>query len=272
MNLEAEYDNRSRVPEHPVIVSAWQRDAAAFRQCKRGKLDLPYGVRERNRLDLFSADGEESHPLILFIHGGYWRTFDKLSFSHMAEGALTHRFSVAVPSYSLCPQARVADIIDEMRQCCLFLWHRLKQPLVVAGHSAGGHLAAAMAATDWEKLGAPQNLVRACLAISGLFDLRPLVATSINNDLRLTRIDAQMASPLLWPPPKNILVDAWVGSEESAEYLRQSASLIAAWKGVGLEACYFEVENTNHFSVINALTDPQSAMTLRLVELAKACN
>jgi arylformamidase len=220
MNLEAEYDNRARVPEHPAIVVGWQHDAAAFRKSAKAEFDLAYGAGERNRLDLFMPEGETQNPLILFIHAGYWRAFDKSSFSHMAAGALAHGFSVAVPSYTLCPYVKVPDIIDELRQCCLFLWNRLQRPIVVIGHSAGGHLTAAMAATKWESLGAPSNLIRACLAVSGLFDLRPLLATSINNDIRLTITDAQVASPLLWPPPTSVVFDAWVGAEESAEFLR----------------------------------------------------
>jgi arylformamidase len=271
MNLEAEYDNRARVPGHPAIVAAWQHDAAAFRKTAKGEIDLAYGAGERNRLDLFMPKETGQNPLILFIHGGYWRAFDKSSFSHMAAGALAHGLAVAVPSYTLCPNVRVPDIVDELRQCCLFLWHRLQRPMVVSGHSAGGHLAAAMAATNWQDLGAPPTLIRACLTVSGLFDLRPLLATSINNDIRLSVADAQIASPLLWSPPKDVVVDAWVGSEESSEFLRQSMSLIAAWRGVGLDAHYTEVENANHFSVINALIDPRSVMTQRLVELAQCC-
>lgn len=269
MDLEVEYDNRARVPGHPAIVEGWKTDAEAYRKevAKRASFDLAYGAGPRNRLDVFPAENPKESRLCVFIHGGYWRTFDKSVFSHMARGANAHGIDVALPSYSLCPEVTVPEIVDELRQACLYLWHSHKRPLIVVGHSAGGQLAAAMAATGWQAYGAPADLVRAGFGISGLYDLRPLIATTVNDTAKLTEAQAVIASPLLWPAPKSIRFDVWVGAIESSEYLRQSLSLVAAWKGVGLDARYKAVQGEDHFSVIGPLADPGSALTRNLVEL-----
>jgi arylformamidase len=270
MDLEAEYDNRARVPGHPAIIAAWQRDAGAYRAAAapRAELALAYGARERNRLDLFrSAAPQPGAPLVVFIHGGYWRAFDPGHFSHLAAGANARGLDVALPGYSLCPAVSVPDIIDELRQAVLFLWHRERRPLVVMGHSAGGHLAACLMATGWTAFGAPAGLVANGFGVSGLYDLRPLMATSINLTLRLDETAALQASPLLWPGPPSGRFDAWVGAEESAEYLRQSRSLAAAWQGVGRAVGYREVRDANHFSIIAALAEADSPMTRNLALL-----
>lgn len=269
MTLAAEYDNRARVPGHPAIIAGWKADAEAFRRSARCESDLAYGARSRNRVDIFHPAGEPQAPLVVFIHGGYWRGFDKSMFSHMAAGAIAHGLPVAVAGYTLCPEVELAGIIDELRQCCLFLWHRLGWPLVLAGHSAGGHLAACLAASDWQAYGAPRGLIQAGLSVSGIFDLRPLLATPYNDDLRLNGVSAAQASPLLWPMPHSLPFDLWVGADESSEFLRQSLSLSAAWTGLGMAAPCVEVAGANHFSVVNHLADPASAMTRRLVQLAR---
>ena len=266
MNLAAEYNNRARVPDHPAIIARWHADARAYRETASSELDIVYGARVRNRFDLFRAGGQG--PIVVFIHGGYWLNFDKSVFSHVARGPNAHGIDVAVPSYTLCPDATIPGIIDEMRQFCLFLWQRYGRRLILTGHSAGGHLAAAMAATDWGLLGARPDLIQACLSVSGLFDLRPLMATPMNENLRLTAIDAAVASPLLWPVPQPVPLDSWVGSEESFEFLRQARSLPAAWTGLGVSCQYAEVKGENHFSVGDLLARPDHPMTLRLVTMA----
>lgn len=271
MDLSAEYNNRALVPDHPAIIARWHSDAAAYRAKHGGELDIAYGALPRNRVDVFrGSGGGGDRPLIVYIHGGYWRSFDKSVFSHVAGPANDRGFDVAVPGYTLCPEVTLADIIDEIRQCCLFLGQRFGRRLVVTGHSAGGHLAAAMAATDWQLYGARPDLIRACLSISGLFDLRPLMVTPYNDDLRLSAAAAVAASPLFWPVPNRIPVDSWVGAEESFEFRRQARSLPAAWAGVGLPCRYEEVPGENHFSIGDRLSQPGHPMTLRLLELASA--
>jgi arylformamidase len=269
MDLEAEYNNRARVPEHPKIIAGWQRDAAAFRAAAGGEFDLVYGDHPRQRLDVFRSKDDQAGPMAMFVHGGYWVNFDKDHFSHMARGLEFHGVPMAVPSYRLAPEVRIIDIIEDLRRCCLFLWQRHGRRLVIAGHSAGGHLAAAMLATDWKAAGAPEDLVIAGLGISGVYDLRPLIPIAVNDVLKLDEPEARCASPLLWATPSGVF-EAWVGDKESEEFRRQSRTLVAAWLGAGVEARYREAPGADHFTVIAPLAQPDSDMTRALAGLCGA--
>jgi arylformamidase len=269
MNLEAEYNNRARVPDHPDLIAGWQRDAAAFRDAAGGELDIAYGDHPRQRLDVFRSKDDQAGPLALFVHGGYWMSFDKDHFSHMARGLEYHGVPVAVPSYRLCPEVRISDIIEDLRKCCLFLWQRHSRHLVIAGHSAGAHLAAAMLATDWKVLGAPENLVTAGFGISGIYDMRPLIPIAVNQLLKLDDAQARSTSPLLWPTPTGAF-EAWVGGAESGEFLRQSRTLVAAWLGGGVDARYREAPGADHFRVIAPLAQPDSEITRAFAQLCGA--
>jgi arylformamidase len=164
----------------------------------------------------------------------------------------------------------VDDIIQQMRAASREL-ARLGRPLVISGHSAGGHLAACMLATDWPAFDAslPEDLVIATYAISGLFDLRPLVETSINTALLLDHATARAASPLFSNAPARGSLDAVVGENESAEYFRQSRAIVERWGAAGVETRFGTVPNANHFTAIAPLADPDSPMVLRLKELAR---
>jgi len=274
IDYEVEYNNRARVPEHPEIFARWARDAEDYRaramQERRAELGLMYGESPRQFIDLFMTKPEGKAPLALFIHGGYWRSLEPSLFSHMARGLNAGGVSVAVAGYDLCPHVSIADIIEQIRQACLFLWLRTSQQLMVFGHSAGGHLAGAMVATDWPTL-YPKcgNLVPAAYSISGLFDLAPLAETVMNQDLRLDADSAQEASPLYWPAPKGRVFDAVVGGLESSEFLRQSKIIADRWGASGAQTRYQAIEGKNHFTVIDELPDPASPMVERLTELAK---
>ncbi|MCL4768123.1 MAG: alpha/beta hydrolase [Hyphomicrobiaceae bacterium] len=266
---ESEYNNRRRVPEHPAIMAHWAAASARVRSSVACELGQPYGPGPRHRYDLFGpANGAPDGPLVVYIHGGYWQRGDRADFSFTAEALVALGATVALPSYTLCPDASVAGITDEIRRFLTSLWERLRRRPVVVGHSAGGHLAAAMIATDWAQLGAPADLVRAGFAISGVFDLAPLIPTSLNEALRLTPEAAREASPLLWPPPSaDRTFVAAVGDAESAEFLRQSREIVAAWSAAGLDAECMLVPGANHFTVVNELTRPDSPMIQRILHL-----
>ncbi len=266
VDYEAEYNNRARVPEHPGHIAGWARDAAAYRE-QHAPRAIGYGAGARNNIDFFPADN--TGPIVVFIHGGYWQALDGSFFSHLAGGLNAHGISVAIPSYDLCPDVTVGEIIGQIRTMTRAL-ARLGQQLVVSGHSAGGHLAACMLATDWPALdiSLPADLVTAAYGISGLFDLRPLVNTSINKALHLDEATARAASPLLWKVPVHGSLDAVVGERESAEYFRQSRSIVEAWDAAGLATRFGVVPDANHFTAIAPLADPGSPMVTRLKQLA----
>lgn len=266
IDYEVEYNNRARVPENPSIIAGWARDAAAYRE-RSAPRRIPYGRGERNVVDFFPGDHEGR--IAVFIHGGYWQVLDGSFFSHLAGGLNAHGIGVAIPSYDLCPAVTVDGIIRQMRMATLEL-ARLGRPLVISGHSAGGHLAACMLATDWLAFDAslPEGIVAAAYAISGLFDLGPLVATSINNALHLDQVTARAASPLFWKAPARGSLDAVVGENESGEYFRQSRTIVDRWGGAGLATRFGTVLNANHFTAIAPLADPNSPMVRRLKELA----
>ena len=263
---EVEYNNRARVPENPAIMEGWARDAAAWRE-RHAPRSLRYGPAARNVIDFFP--GGNDGPIVVFIHGGYWQALDKTFFSHLARGLNAHGVGVAIPSYDLCPDVTVERIIAEMREACREL-ARLGHSLVISGHSAGGHLAACLLATDWSAVdpSMPRDLVTSAFAISGLFDLVPLVDTSINRALHIDGASARAASPLFWSPPAGKNLDAVVGENESAEYFRQSRTIAEVWGAAGVATRFDVVAGANHFTAIAPLADPASPMVMRLKQLA----
>lgn len=272
LDLEAEYNNRRRVPEYLEINKRWHAESERVRKEISCELDLSYGPKERNRYDLFHpAGGAKDAPVTVYIHGGYWQRGDRKEYSFVARELTALGLSVAIPSYSLCPAVTVIDIIDEMRACIQALYAKTKRRPVVFGLSAGGHLTAAMLATDWSKYaGVPADLVRAGYAISGIYDLPPLIATSINDALKMTEATAKAASPILWPAPRQGgFLTAAVGALESQEFIRQALDLAGTWSRSGLAAECVVVSGTNHFTVLDEVARPGSAMSVRIAGLAR---
>jgi arylformamidase len=270
IDYEAEYNNRRRVPEHVEIMERWQMLSAAYRLANVPESDRPYGTRERQRYDLFVASSG-SAPLVVYMHGGYWQRGDRKEYSFVARELNANGISVAIPSYSLCPAASVMEIIDEMSLCLTALWKKLRRRPLVIGHSAGGHLSAAMLANDWGRVsGVPADLVRAGYGLSGVYDLAPLIGTSLNEALHLSGGTARVASPMFRPaPPKGSKFVAAVGGDESAEFLRQSREIAQSWEKAGVLTENVVVSGTNHFTVVEELIRPDSAVLTRFVALAR---
>ena len=275
IDYEVEYNNRARVPEYVEIFARWTGEAENYRaetlKSGRAELGLFYGDEPRQYIDLFLPEAGEAAPLALFIHGGWWRSLDPSMFSQMARGANAHGIAVAVTGYDLCPNVSIADIIEQIRRACLFLWQRFNRRMFIYGHSAGGHLAAAMVATDWPALypKAPDALVPAAYSLSGVFDLTPLVGTSVNQDLKLDDAGARQVSPVFWPLKPGRVFEAVVGGLESSEFKRQSWLIMETWQSMA-ETRFEEIPGANHFTILDALADPKSAMTARVAELAKS--
>lgn len=269
LDYEAEYNNRARVPEHVEIAERWSLLSSAYRLAGNTELDLPYGTRERHRYDLFHAETAGA-PLVVYIHGGYWQRGDRKDYSFVARELNAAGVSVAIPSYTLTPTVSVMEIGDEMQACMAALWKRTgKRPMVI-GHSAGGHLTAEMLARSWgSHADAPSDLVRYGYAISGVFDLTPLIDTSLNRALGLSQGTARAASPLFRPPsPKGRRLVAAVGGDESAEFLRQGREIADSWSKAGMDAKYEVIAGANHFTVVDELVRPDSDMLKRIVLMA----
>jgi arylformamidase len=270
MDLEAEYNNRARCPDHEQVIAGWMSDAPAYREAAACDLDIAYGKHERQKFDWFPANGKDDAAIAVFIHGGYWQALDRKAFSHVAAGVAAHGLDMAIASYRLAPEATIPEIVDDVRAFCLHLWNLHGRKLVISGHSAGGHLAAAMFATDWTAHSGPEGLVSAGMGISGLYDLRPLIPIEINKRVGIDLKIAETCSPLLWPTPQAGRFEAWVGGAESREFLRQSETLAASWSGAGIKCDWRAVERDDHFTVVRHLASGASEMTHMLVELCDA--
>ncbi|CAN5343037.1 alpha/beta hydrolase [soil metagenome] len=253
---EAEYNNRAAVPDHPVVMARWKADADAARDTYPPVV-LPYGASERETINLFDAGPDA--PVVMFIHGGYWQALDPSWFSWVAPPLLANGISVAIPSYDLCPTVRLAVIVDQMRSAARLLSERTGRLPLATGHSAGGHLSACLLS---------DGLASAAVAISGVFDLEPLMPTSLNVALKLDPAEAEALSPIRWPVPNGAMLDCVVGGSETLEFGRQSRDMAEIWAAKGAVTRFEALPGLNHFTVLDALADPDGALVQRIAALA----
>jgi arylformamidase len=288
--LEAQLNNRKRVPEFAEHIARWQRDSSKARQSQPCHLDIAYGKSAAEKLDIFPAqtaqdaapNAKRSAPVLVFIHGGYWRSLDKADHSFVAP-AFTQSSSqhtgacVVTTNYALCPTVTMEQLVLQQVQALIWVYRNIAkfggdpERISVIGHSAGGHLAAMMLACKWKSAAKdlPANLVKNALSLSGLHDLEPLRHSPyISGDLRLTRTQAKRCSPAYFPAPQGQLT-ALCGGDESNEFKRHNRLIQQAWGKKTVPICE-EVPATNHFSVLEALCTPgQRAHDLTLKLLAK---
>jgi arylformamidase len=260
------YNPRLTVKGYPQVFEHWQREAERARAKLDCYLDVPYGPADSETLDIFRARGE-SRGLLMFIHGGYWRALDKHEFSFLAPALADAGITVAIPNYALCPKVQVRDIVMQMVQASAWLYRNgghFGAPhgsLHVAGHSAGGHLAAMLLACVWPAYAPdlPKKVVRGALSVSGVYDLTEIVKVpTVNCDVRLTAKSALPVSAAFLPPATDAPLYTAVGGEENEGFHTQNAIIARRWKKVhaGDIAC----PGDNHFTVLNRLTQPDSAL------------
>ncbi len=254
------YANGAHIEGAEGFPPRWAGAAAAFREtAPEVRLDIGYGAGAREALDLFLPVGAP-RGLAVFVHGGYWRQFAKGDWSHLAAGAVARGYAVAIPSYTLCPEAKIAAITGQVARAIAQAAGIVPGPIFLAGHSAGGHLVTRMAGAA-SPLGQGSAMrLKTVLSISGLHDLRPLLRTTLNRDLRLDWEEATAESPALHPPREGTRHIAWVGAYERPEFLRQSELIANIWAGCGATTLLEIEQGRHHFDVIDGLTDPKSAM------------
>jgi arylformamidase len=263
--FEAEYDIRARHPEHQSIRDEWWTASERARASLSCELEVAYGPAPRQRLDVFPA-ARSGSPLLVFIHGGYWRSNDKSNYAFLAEPYVAAGAAVVTINYGLAPEVSMAEIVEQTRGALAWLHEHAgacnadPERIHVAGHSAGGHLTAMLMTTDWPARGLPTRLVRGGCAVSGLFDLAPLIQTSINADIRLDAKSAQRLSPLLHLPAEGGPLVVAVGGEETDEFLRQSRAFAAAWTAKRFPCQHLVLPGFNHYTVLSQLADHSSAL------------
>jgi arylformamidase len=262
------YANGPNIPGGERWPAAWVEPAKGFRDAMTGKgraqLDIAYGPAVRNRFDLFRPEGTPQ-GLVVFVHGGYWMALDKSYWSHLAGGAVARGYAVAMPSYSLCPDVRIPDITREIGAAVTAAMGHVGGPVMLTGHSAGGHLVTRMVSDTSPLSDAARARIRHVVSLSGLHDLRPLLRTKMNLKLGLDAETAAAESAALRLPMPGLRVTAWVGGAERAEFRRQSQLIANVWLGLGASTACVEAPDRHHFDVIDALADPESALVATLL-------
>jgi arylformamidase len=267
------FDNVSHVPNALSYFDVWSARAQVFRDgCFKAELGLAYGELAREKIDLFFPEtktGSKPAGLVIFIHGGYWMRLDRSFFSDLARGSLENGWVVAMPSYTLAPEARISEITLQVARAIEFSAAKISGPICLAGHSAGGHLAARMLCQDSALSAATQVRIQNTLTISGVHDLRNLRKTKLNQILKLSKAEAETESVCLCQPLESAKIRCWVGADERPEFIRQSKLLHQVWGESGANISLEIAAGKHHFNVCDALKDPDSRMTQMLLQYRK---
>lgn len=271
--LDQQYDNRARIAEHPAIFDRWTRASALARERSSRRLDVVYGAGPGETLDVFPTARADA-PVLFFIHGGWWRSLDKRDLSFIAPAYTRAGALVVLPNYALCPGVGIDAIVMQLVQAVAWTYRNAAlyggdpRRIVVAGHSAGGHLASMLLCCDWQAVAPdlPAQLVQRALSVSGVYDLEPIRQTPfLQADLHLTAAMARRLSPAGFAAPRGTLYAA-CGALESEEFLRQNRLIHQAWGASTVPICE-TVPGTNHLDVLHALVDPQARLHQLTLEL-----
>lgn len=267
---DRQYDNRARIPEHPAILRHWAESSAAARAGHDCRLDLRYGPGERETLDVFPAR-RPGAPVLVWIHGGYWRALDKGAQSFVAPPFVEAGAMVVLAGYALCPAVTIEHIVLQLTRALAWVARHAHEHggdarrIVVAGHSAGGHLATMLLRCRWPEVAPdlPAGLVRRALSVSGVYELEPLRhASFLAGDLGLDAASARRLSPALLPPPsagEDLKLAAVVGGDESEEFQRQNLLIRQAWGTEAVPVCE-TLPGRHHMGILQDLVDPSTRL------------
>ena len=259
------FSNAAYIKDGSTYPDLWQRSADAFiAKHQDVELNISYGEHSRQKIDLFWPENKPK-GLVVFVHGGYWLDFDKSYWSHLAGGASEQGWAVAIPSYVLAPEAKISEITNMIAQAIESSSERVDGPIVLSGHSAGGHLVTRMVCETSPLANDAKARIARVLSISGVHDLRNLIHTRMNDQLQLSLDEAIAESPALQTPMASVNVTCWVGSEERPEFVNQANALRNSWKNRVSNIQVTIEPNRHHFDVIGSLSDPDSPLTFALI-------
>ncbi|MYN10001.1 alpha/beta hydrolase fold domain-containing protein [Massilia sp. FT127W] len=271
--LDRQYNARATVPDATIYLRAYAEQSAAMRADLPCHCGVAYGAHEDEQLDIFPAPKPGS-PVLVYIHGGYWRALSKDDSSFMAATFTAAGATVVAVNYSLAPGVSLDHIVDQNRRALAWVHRHIAQyngdaeKIYLCGSSAGGHLVGMLLAPGWQPAhGLPANAVAGACPISGLMDLAPIPATHINEWAKLDAAAARRLSPLHHLPEQGGPLISCVGGAETAEFRRQSRSYADAWRARGLTAEYLEIEGANHFDVVLELAKTDSPLTRALLRM-----
>lgn len=261
--LDRMYNNRALVPEHAMHFARWADASSDAREAHPCQTDIAYGDGPMEKLDVFPSN-QPGAPVVVFIHGGWWRSLDKSQHSFIAPAFKNLGGCVFLPNYALCPAVTIPDITLQMVKALAWVYRNAKKfggdpsRIYLVGHSAGGHLATMLLDCLWPLVGKdlPADLVKGALSISGVYDLEPIMHTPFLQDsLRLSPEQVAKVSPALLPAPARGVLYAVAGADESAEFIRHNKLIQQAWGKTVVPVCE-TIPQRNHFSVLEDLTAP----------------
>ena len=271
--LDAQYNNRARVPEHLDIHAGYQARAGAVLEEFDTRLDVSYGPSAEETLDVYlpenAPENTQDVPINIFLHGGYWFSRHKDDFRFLARGLVPAGAVLVIVNYALVPQVNLDELVRQCRAAVAGTYGTAdtfggdKNRIFVSGHSAGGHLTAMMMATDWPAFagGLPADLVKGGCAISGIYDLEPIRLTFMQETLGFTAGQVARNSPLGLTPATDAPLIVAVGGDESEEFLRQGETFAGQWARQGVPCEMMVRPGINHFTILGEFADPESGLT-----------
>lgn len=264
--LDSQFNNRLHVPDYADYLNRW---ALQSRETERlpVEIDIAYGSLQREKLDVYPSPHTQSKTLI-FIHGGYWQMLDKSMFRFIANGFHSYPVTTVLLTYPLAPEVSIGQIVSSCRKAIHWLYLNLSgfngdpANMYVIGHSAGGHLAAMLMATDWKQLDErlPANLIKGACTLSGLFNLVPVQRSYLNKVLQMDQEIAIANSPVTLEPLNRCPLIVAVGEAETAEFNAQSKELYSSWKDKGIQIELLKLPKQNHYSIVETIVDQQSSL------------
>ena len=264
--MEYQYNPRVSVPEYPELAKVRAAQARKVRERAKSWLNVPYGSSPRELLDIYAAD-KPGGPVLIYIHGGYWRSGSKEDNCNFVPTFTQRGATVVLVEYDLCPQVTVSDIVRQTRASIAWVYRNIMRysgdpgRIFISGHSAGGHLTAMALANDWTKEGLPRDMIKGAVATSGVYDLDMVMKISVQEQAQLTPELAKANSPFLHPPLVRCPLVVAVGGAEPQGWQQMSEDYFQFCKQSGMNAEYLVVPGANHYTMTEKLLDETNPLT-----------